>query len=318
MSRRLPPERRSSRRAQARPRWLVLLATLAPAATACDGGPRLPDAATQPSAQSAEVSVRFDLGPRRPVSVSVLAFRATVTGVDRPDVLGIVDPLAAEAPAEGCVARDLDLATSALVVHGGSIELQELGGIGVGLPSGEMLLRPFPRLYPDMATVVGGVVAEAGPQSLAALPERVSLYTADSELPVSELAVPTEPRVTMVNGAAAAAGMKVDAQQGQGPALTLTVAGAGGGVVELRPFGATAAVVCAVPATATPEATITVPHALLARVFGAQPPGSAAAPGAVAASLEVARRARLRQSLPAPSARISVEVRSAITVELRP
>jgi hypothetical protein len=242
------------------------------------------------------------------VTVSVLAFRATVEGVDRPDVLGIVDPLAAEAPTEGCALRDLDAETSALLAHGGSIELQELAGVGVGLPGGAVLLRPFPRLYPDVATVVGGVVAESGPQSVGALPERVSFYTADSELPVSELALPAEPRVTAVNGAAATPGMKVDAQDG----LTLALSGAAGGVVELRPFGATSAVACTVPANAGAEATLAVPRAVLARAFGTQP-GSP-----VAISLEAARRTRLRQSLPAPATRISVEVRTSTTVELRP
>jgi hypothetical protein len=289
-------------------RALLALAALAMSASACDGGPRPPDAAALPSARSAEVSVRFDASPGRAVTVSVLAFRATVEGADRPDVLGIVDPLAAEAPAEGCAVRDLDAETSALLSHGGSIELQELAGVGVGLPGGALLLRPFPRLYPDVATVVGGVVAESGPQAVGALPERVSFYTADSELPVSELAVPIEPRVTAVNGAAPTPGMKVDAQDG----LTLALAGAAGGVVELRPFGATSAVACTVPANAGPDTMLSVPRGVLARAFGTQ------LTSPVAISLEAARRTRLRQSLPAPATRISVEVRSSTTVELRP
>ena len=48
-------------------------------------------------------------------------------------MLGIVDPLAAAAPDRDCELRDLDLSASALVAQGGSIELQELGGIGLQL-----------------------------------------------------------------------------------------------------------------------------------------------------------------------------------------
>jgi len=58
---------------------------------------------------------------------------------------------------------------------------------------------------------------------------------------------------------------------------------------------------------------------LLARVVGAAAPGGVPCGGcAVPASVEVARRARLRQALGAPATRVSVEVRAAVTVELRP
>jgi hypothetical protein len=291
-------------------RALIALAAAAMPA-ACDGGPRTPDAQARPSALSAEVSVRFDASPGKPATVQVLAFRATVAGSERTDVLGIVDPLAAAAPEQGCALRDVDLATSALLARGGSIELQEMTGIGVGLGSGEPLLRPFPRLYPDVATVVGGVVAESGPQPLGALPEHVSLYTADSELPVADLAVPSAPRLTAVNGAAVTAGLRINAQE----ALTVGVSGAGGGLVELRPFGATVAIACAVPTTASGDAIVVIAPGLLAHVLGARL-GAGTAP--LAASLDVARRSRLRQSLGAPTARISVEVRAGTTVELRP
>jgi hypothetical protein len=298
---------------------------------ACGEAPRTVDAQAAPSAQSAEVSIRFDVSPGRGPTVQVLAFRATTTAtrtapggpVDwRPDVLGIVDPLAASAPEQGCALGDIDLATTAVVLRGGSIELQELSGIGVGLggaadgvPAAGTLLRPFPRLYPDVATIVGGVVAETGPQAVATLPERVTVFTAESELPVANLAVPAAPRMLALNGAtfdpSAASAPQLDARDG----VAVTIAGGAGGRLELRPFGATIAAACAIPTTAPAEAVVTIPRAFiagLARSMG----GPSGAP--FAASLELARRATLRPSFAAGGARVSVEVRSAATVELRP
>ena len=51
------------------------------------------------------------------------------------DVLGLVDPLAAAAPDQGCAIRDADLATRALAARGGSVDLEELSGVAVGLGS---------------------------------------------------------------------------------------------------------------------------------------------------------------------------------------
>jgi hypothetical protein len=299
---------------------------------ACGEAPRAVDAQAAPSAQSAEVSIRFDVSPGRLASAQVLAFRATTTSTQpagpggspdwQPDVLGIVDPLAAAAPQQGCALRDIDLATTAVMIRGGSIELQELTGIGVGMGNGageglaatETLLRPFPRLYPDVATVVGGVVAESGPHPLATLPEHVTLFTAESELPVATLAVPPAPRMLALNGAPfdpAGGPPQIDARDG----VAVTVAGGAGGRIELRPFGATIAAACAIPASAPAEAVVTLPRAFisqLARAMG----GPSGAP--FAASIELARRATLRPSFAASGARVSVEVRSAATVELRP
>jgi hypothetical protein len=310
---------------------------------ACGEAPRTIDAQAAPSARSAEVSIRFDVSPGRPSTVQVLAFRATTTAaaggvggpVDwQPDVLGLVDPLAATSPEQGCALRDIDLATTALMSRGGSIELQELTGIGVGMGVGagasasasgserieapETLLRPFPQLYPDVATVVGGVVAETGPQAVGALPEHVTLFTAESELPVATVAVPAAPRFVALNGAPVegqpalpAQPLLIDAKDG----VSVTVAGGAGGRLELRPFGATIAAACAIPASAPAEAVVTLPRAFVAQLARAMG-GPSGAP--FAASIELARRASLRPSASTAGARVSVEVRSAATVELRP
>jgi hypothetical protein len=296
---------------------VVCLASVASAAmwaSGCDGGGRVPDAQTQPAAVSAELSVRFEITDRRS-TVSVLGFRAAAAGPEA-DVLGLVDPLAAAAPVQGCVLRDVDLANRALVTRGSSVDLEELGGVGVGLGAAGTpvtVIPTFPRVYPDVAGVVGGVVGEAAPQPIAALPEHVAILSPDSELPVAEIAVPALPKLLAVNGSAPTAGLRVDATGG----LTLSLGAAGGSLVELRPFGATVVVSCAVPANAaSTESLITVPRSLLAHLRPHDATGSAA--GGVGLSVEVARRVRMREPLVASGARVSVEVRSTLPVELRP
>jgi len=275
----------------------------------------MPDAQTQPAAYSAELSVRFEVSPDRPAMVSVLGFRAAAAGPET-DVLGLVDPLAAAAPDQGCVLRDVDLANRALVLRGSSIDLEELGGVGVGLGAAGApltVIRTFPRVYPDVAGVVGGVVGEAAPQPVAGLPEHVSLFSADSEIAVAELAVPALPKLLAVNGSAPAAGLRVDTSGG----LTLSLGAAGGSLVELRPFGATVVVSCAVPTNASTEALVTVPRALLAHLRAPDANG-ALGNTSTPVSIELARRVRAREPLVTSGARVSVEVRSTLAVELRP
>ena len=295
---------------------VVCLASVAGGAvstSACDGGGRVQDAQTQPAAVSAELSVRFEVTDRRS-TVSVLGFRAAAAGPEA-DVLGLVDPLAAAAPVQGCVLRDVDLANRALVTRGSSVDLEELGGVGVGLGAAGTpvtVIPTFPRVYPDVAGVVGGVVGEAAPQPITALPEHVAVLSSDSELPVAEIQVPALPKLLAINGSAPVAGLRVDASGG----LTLSLAAAGGSLVELRPFGATVAVTCAVPTNASTESLVTVPRALLAHLRPHDATGTAA--GGVGLSVEVARRVHMREPLVASGARVSVEVRSTLAVELRP
>ncbi len=279
------------------------------AASGCEGESRPPDPAVQVSVPSAELSVRFDVAEGRPPAVSVLGFRASAAGPNAPDVLGLVDPLWAAAPDQGCALHDVDQAVSALSARGESIDLEELTGVGVGFSPGEPLIRPFPQLFPDMAGVVGGVVAAAAPQPLASVPDRLSVYSAESELPVTELPVPSLPRLLAANGVAPTSGMRIDTTEG----LTLSLANAAGSLIELRPFGATVAVSCAVPTTTSTEALVTIPRALLVHLAHAHGRNRA-----VPVSIEVARRLRVRAPLAGTGARVSVEVRSAMAAELRP
>jgi hypothetical protein len=304
-------------------RFRALLVCLTPAvclALACDGGGRMPDAQTQPAAYSSELSVRFEVsqsaGPDRQAMVSVLGFRAAAAGPET-DVLGLVDPLAAAAPDQGCVLRDVDLTNRALATRGGSVDLEELGGVGVGLgaaASPAAVLRTFPRVYPDVAGVVGGVVGEAAPQPIATVPDHISLFSPDSELAIAELAVPALPRLLAINGAAPAAGLRIDTSNG----LTLSLAGAGGSFIELRPFGATVVVSCAVPSNASTEAVVTVPRALLAHLRAPDTSTTGGNAANVGLSVEIARRVQVREPLVTPATRVSVEVRSTLAVELRP
>src|SRR4051794_36718693 len=88
---------------------------------ACGAPPRAVDAQAAAATESAEISIRFDVSGGKPTSAQVLAFRATTTlggngGPEwHPDVLGIVDPLAAAAPDQGCALRDIDLAATTLM-----------------------------------------------------------------------------------------------------------------------------------------------------------------------------------------------------------
>jgi len=233
--------------------WLCA-AALAAAPIACGGEQRPRDASAPPAVRAAEVSVRFDVSTERAPTVSVLAFQAAAAGVQQRDVLGIVDPLSAGPPERDCELRDVDLSTSALVAHGGSIELQELGGIGIALGSSgtpgapatqttpTTILRPFPRLFPDVATVVGGVVGEAGPLPVGTPPERIGLLTSASELVIEELTVPSPPRILAVNGvplgASLSAGSRVETAEG----VNATLSGGPGTIIEVRPFRATVSV----------------------------------------------------------------------------
>ena len=300
------------------------LAVGALAAGGCEGEQRPRDASVAPILQTGEVSIRFDVSPQgaaKSPMTSVLAFHALVSGVAPRDVLGVVDPLAASAPEHDCELRDLDLSASALAAQGGSIELQELSGIGLALGDADSppttIVRPFPRLFPDVATVVGGVVAESGPLPLATLPERVGLLTPASELPIVELAVPAAPRILAVNGVPLVSGAKLETRDGLG--LVVTVSGGAGTIIELRPFGATAAISCAVPFGAGGDSTLVVPAALVARLLVAVNSSPAPTGGnGVAASLDVLSRARVQVAPFAVSNHLSIEVRASTAVELRP
>ena len=103
--------------------------------------------------------------------------------------------------------------------------------------------------------------------------------------------------------------MRIDAAEG----ISLSLGAAAGSLVELRPFGATVAVTCAVPSNASTESVVTIPHALLVHLLHTR-----AGAWGVPVSIEVARRFHTREPLAPAGARVSVEIRSAVAAELRP
>jgi hypothetical protein len=297
-------------------------------AVGCEGAAPVVDASTPPSALTSAVSLRIDVPADKPASLTVLAFRAAFSGVQAADVLGLVDPLAAPAPLRDCQLRDIGQATAALVARGDAIELEELLGIGISLINTTTEIHPSPRLYPDLAATIGGVVAEAGPLGLATVPQQVRVQNgaipvnADGSPDATTIAVPTTGWIKLLNGTVPRNGSRVEV----GADLNLNLAtGAplGGGDVEtsieLRPFGTTAALSCLVPADAEAlpssggQIAFVIPRQALTALVGM----SGATPGApVAAGLDLVRRSS--QRLPLSAARVAVEVRTSTFVELRP
>ena len=129
-------------------------------------------------------------------SASVLAFRATVTGISPDEVLPTVDPLVAQPPEGACALRDVAGAARAIGAQGGRVELEEVAGLAligfgqVGVAetlelTGPSVLRPTPRVYLDSG--VGGVIAEAGPIDLVDSPDLLLLGEGGPRVPLPAL-----------------------------------------------------------------------------------------------------------------------------------
>jgi hypothetical protein len=297
------------------------LAAIALTTAACDGAAPALDASTLPSSRTSAVSLRIDVPADKPATLTVLAFRAAFLGVPASEVLGIVDPLAAAAPAQDCQLRDVDRAVAALVDQGQAIELEELTGVGISLGDVNPDIHPSPRLYPDVAATVGGVVGEAGPVGLVALPQRLRVTTGSSGvLPpnsssdTAALVVPAAGWTTLLNGTIPHDGSRVEIAGD----LTLKLAIGDGTAtsVELRPLGATVALSCRVSPGAAPpggETALIVPRQFLAALASA----SGASPGTpITTALDLVRRASDR--LPLSDTHVSLEVRTSTLVELQP
>lgn len=261
--------------------------------------------------------------------MTVLAFRASFSGIPAADVLGIVDPLAAPAPSRDCVLRDAGQAAVAMTTRGDAIELEELAGVGISFGELPVALRPSPRMYPDVNPTIGGVVGEAGPVRLTAVPADVRVVTADGLVAgsgsptadVASLGVPATGWVRLVNGVVPRDGLVIETKGD----LNLSVgtqpspnASAAETAIELRPLGATIALSCVVPGEASLAANAQgMPFVVSRQALGALLGRSGAAPGApVAAALDLVRRSAGR--LPVSATRVSVEVRTSTFVEIRP
>jgi len=246
--------------------------------------------------QVSEVSVRIDAPSGGTPAVSLLAFRATVTGpLQDAEVLGLVDPLAAPAPAARCELNDVGALARTLRSQGGSVDLKITN---VYLLVGDTTLKPVPRVYPQLGQGLGGVFGEAGPLELAALPETISvgLPGEESRLP---LAVPGVPRLVDQNGEPLVAGTHLDLTHD----VQLTVAGPAH-ALEIRPYGASHFIACPVG----PGGRVVVQHELLERLTASGSHG--------AVSFEAVWRDS-RMVAGAQPTRLSIEARSSAVLDLR-
>jgi hypothetical protein len=295
---------------------------------ACDSTPRGRDASPG-SQRVAEVAVRFEVAGDAPPSVSVLAYQAAVSGTGTDDVLSVVDPLTAPAPEGYCSFRDVAGAARALGAAGGRVELEALPGWRLDLGDGRALLSASPRVFPDIASVVGGVVAEVGPLDLPRPAGRLGahgqadLIDGDASLGWpsglalldangGRIALVPPPPVRLVGplgsqlpanssiSVSAAATASGDLIFGLGPSdVRATPA-----FVELRPFGATWALAC--PALGRDR--VVVPAVEVARLAGLRVP----------VSVEAVSRETRGLVLAGAPVRLTVEVRASSVVELRP
>ena len=310
--------RSASERARSSVASRLALGLLASAAWGCDGTPPAMDAATSTSEHLSAISLRVDALPDKQPTLSVLGFRATFSGVPAGDVLGLVDPLSGASPARDCQLRDIDSAAAALAATGKGIELEELSGVGVSMINAATTFRTSPRLFPDVAPAIGGVVSEAGPISLSDWPALVRV-AGGSDAAGRTFAVPSPGRVATVNGTAPIANSSVVVAGDLN--LTFVAAGAGENTVELRPFGATVALICRLPASSKPAAdpatvdtlAFVVSRPLLRSLVTA---AGGATDGAMAASLDVVRRPEGDATV--ADTHVAVEARTSILVELHP
>lgn len=270
-------------------------------AVGCDATQRGRDAAAPLSQRAAEVSIRIDAPSGGAPQVSVLAFRAAVSGGPLAvDVLGLVDPLVAAAPESRCELREVTAPARALRAQGGAVELEALPNVQLEVVPGGLVLRPAPRVFPQLAAVVGGVIGEAGPHDVSSLPSHLALYL-DAE-PREPVALPGLPRLFDSMGAP----LTGDSRLAPDGDLVLTLVGPPRSFLEVRPFGGTVSLAC----PAGPGGQVVVPREHLDRL--------AATSGRVPVSFEAVWRESLLVGAAGQPTRLSVEARSSAVLDLRP
>ncbi|MBN2576185.1 MAG: hypothetical protein JXP73_16615 [Deltaproteobacteria bacterium] len=269
----------------------------------CDGGPQGKDPAPASGRHLAQVSVRLDLPSGSAPAVSVLAFRAEAFDVPASDVLGAVDPLVAPAPESSCELRDAAGTARALRTQGGMLNLEELDGVSLEVETGEALF-PAPRVYPPLADVVAGVIAEAGPLDLGQIPDSLTLTVAvRNDEPMSlRLALPAVPAVADSDEAP----LDERTSLSMTGDLVLRVSGPPRTFLEIRPFGAPSAIACAV----TTGGWVVVPHDLLTKLV--------ATAGRAPVSFEAVWRDSRLALAGSETTRVSLEARSSAVLDLRP
>jgi hypothetical protein len=271
-------------------------------ALGCESGSHGKDASPANSQRLAQVSIRLDLPSGGAPSLSVLAFRAEATDVAVADVLGAVDPLVAPAPESACELRDVAGTARMVRAQGGLVNLEELSGVSV-LAGQQPALLPAPRVYPPLAEVVSGVIAEAGPLDLAQMPESIDVLvpgqTVDARI---MLGLPTTLSVADNSDEPLDAGTALTAKDD----LIVRVSGPPRTFLEVRPFGAPSAIACPV----TSGGWVVVPHDLLVKLE--------ASAGRAPVSFEAVWRENRLVPAGSETVRVSFEARSSAVLELRP
>lgn len=280
-----------------------LVSASAALGSGCDSGVHTKDASVGTSQRLSQVSVRLDLPSDGAPSVSVLAFRAEAIDMASSDVLGAVDPLVAPAPDSSCELRDVAGTARMVRAQGGALNLQELGGVSLSVEA-DQSLRPAPRVYPPLADVVSGVIAEAGPLDLSQVPQNLTLLVPGSAGGHATLRL-TLPRAPSVSDSTETplGGRTPIETKGD---LVLRVSGPPKTFLEIRPFGAPSALACAVSS----GGWVVVPHNLLAKLV--------ANAGSVPVSFEAVWRENRLAQVGGETTRVSFEARSSAVLELRP
>ena len=269
----------------------------------CDSGTHAKDASPATNQRLSQVSVRLDLPSDGAPSVSVLAFRAEAIDMASSDVLGAVDPLVAPSPETACELRDVAGTARMVRAQGGTLNLEELGGVAL-LVEADQSLRPAPRVYPPLADVVSGVIAEAGPLDLSQVPQTLTLTVPGKTggHATLRLTLPRAPSVSDASYAPLSTGTPVEVKGD----LVLRVSGPPKTFLEIRPFGAPSARACAVSS----GGWVVVPHDLLAKLL--------ANAGSVPISFEAVWRENRLAQVGGETTRVSFEARSSAVLELRP
>jgi len=266
----------------------------------CDGAERPVDASSPLTEETVSVAVRIDGRAGATPSASFLAFKGQTGAMTGSEVLASVDPLFASPPTAGCVVRALDANSAALTARSARVELAALTQLTLAIDEGAPI-RPVPTVYPDLAGVASGIVAEAGPVVLQAEPRSLALRF-DSEQAATPVSLPSLPTLTGADGAPLQEGSRLDVSKDH----LLQIAGASGAFVEIRPFGTTEWLAC----TATADGKVLLPAAALARL--------ARFAGNIPVSLDVVWRDQRTTSVQGigPRVNVSVELRSSALVGL--
>jgi len=268
--------------------------------TACDGAERPADASSPATAESVSVAVRIDGRAGATPSASFLAFRGATATMTEAEILASVDPLFAAPPTAGCVVRALDANSATLLARSASVELSALTQLTLTIDGGAPI-RPVPSVYPDLAGIASGIVAEAGPFILQNAPKTLAMrFDTDSSATSTEL--PALPTATGADGETLTEGSRLDVSKDH----LLQIVGPSGAFVEIRPFGTTEWLAC----TANADGKVLLPGAALQRL--------ARFAGAIPVSLDVVWRDQRVTTVEGIANRInvSVELRSSALVGL--